>query len=161
MVIDYDENMGDMSGGNFSLNKKMISQQYFDFNNGDVCKGYGLKKDTLSPNVKVQIIFRILMMIMKRVMVMWLVDMVFKTATVSTKVMIKVTLMTLKGVSTRAMLVVDIVLWTDVLIYNIMVWNNWWMIMIGLMHIWMIFYRNDYVISGTGLLNSHTLLQDK
>ena len=36
--------MGDMSGGNFSLNKKMISQQYFDFNNGDVCKGYGFKK---------------------------------------------------------------------------------------------------------------------
>ena len=31
-----------MSGGNFSLNNHTLYQHYFDFNNGDVCSGYGI-----------------------------------------------------------------------------------------------------------------------
>ena len=31
-----------MSGGNFYLNNYNTPQQYCDFNNGDVCSGYGI-----------------------------------------------------------------------------------------------------------------------
>ena len=41
LVIDDDLYIGDMNGGNFSLNNHTLSQQYFDFNNGDVCSEYG------------------------------------------------------------------------------------------------------------------------
>ena len=36
--------MGDMSGGNFSLNNHTLYQQYCGFNNGDLCSGYGILK---------------------------------------------------------------------------------------------------------------------
>ena len=35
--------MGDMSGGNCSINNNTLSQQYYDTNNGDVSSGYGFK----------------------------------------------------------------------------------------------------------------------
>ena len=41
LVIDDDLNMGDMSGGNCSINNHTHSQQYYDSNNGDMSSGYG------------------------------------------------------------------------------------------------------------------------
>ena len=41
LVIGENLKMGDMSGGNFSMNNHTISQQYHDSNNGDVSSGYG------------------------------------------------------------------------------------------------------------------------
>ena len=41
LVIDDDLNMGDMSGGNCSLNNHTLSKQYCYYNNGDVSSGYG------------------------------------------------------------------------------------------------------------------------
>ena len=72
---------------------------------GDVSSGYVFKTTTLSPNVKIQVILRIWMGMLKRVM-----------------------------------LVVDMVLWTAILIKNRLVWNHWWMIIIGMIHIWMLLY---------------------
>ena len=40
MVVDDDLNMGNMSGGNCSLNNHTLSQQYCDYDNGDVSSGY-------------------------------------------------------------------------------------------------------------------------
>ena len=55
------------------------------------------------------------------VMVMWLVDVVFKTDTLSLNIVIQAPLRILVGMLTRVMLLVDMVLWTAILIYNIMV----------------------------------------
>ena len=41
LVVYYYLKMGDMSGGNFSLNNHSLSQQYFYSNNGDLSSGYG------------------------------------------------------------------------------------------------------------------------
>ena len=41
LVIYDDLKMFNMSGGNCSLNKHTLSQQYCDSNNGDVSSGYG------------------------------------------------------------------------------------------------------------------------
>ena len=68
---------------------------------------------------------------------------VLKTATLSPSVMIQVTLMILMGMLKIVMLLVDMVIWTDILIYNIMVWNTLWVIMIVLIQIWMRLYRID------------------
>ena len=64
--------MGDIIGDNFYLNKRTLSQQYFDSNNGDVSSGCVFKTATLYPNVKIQVPLIILMMMLKRVMVMLL-----------------------------------------------------------------------------------------
>ena len=49
LVVDDDLNIGDMSGGGFSLKNHTLSQQYCDPNNGDVSSAYGfLNSHTLS-----------------------------------------------------------------------------------------------------------------
>ena len=59
-----------MSGDNCYLKNNILYQQYCDTNNDDVTSEYGLCTATLSPNVKIKVHLRILMMIMKRVMAM-------------------------------------------------------------------------------------------
>ena len=58
---------------------------------------------------------------LKRVMVMWVVDMVFKTTTLIPNVNIKERLRIFMGMLTRVMLAVGMVLQTSILIYNIVV----------------------------------------
>ena len=41
LVIYDDLNMGDMVGGNFSMNNHTLSQKYFYSDNGGVSSGYG------------------------------------------------------------------------------------------------------------------------
>ena len=41
LIIADDLNMGDMSGGNYSMNNYTLYQQYYDYNNGYVSSGYG------------------------------------------------------------------------------------------------------------------------
>ena len=49
LVVDDYLNMGDMSGGNFSINNHALSQNYCDSNNGDVSIRYVfLNSHTLS-----------------------------------------------------------------------------------------------------------------
>ena len=60
----------------------------------------------------------------------------FLKATLSHNVMVQVTLIILMGILKRVMLVVDVVLWTSILIYNRMIWNHWWMIMLVLIYIY-------------------------
>ena len=94
-----------------------------------------LKTDTLSTYVRMQIHSRRLMGMLKLVMVMWVVDMVFKVATLSTNVKIKAPLRITMGESKMVMLVVDMFIWKERLIYNKMVWNHWWLIMIRILQI--------------------------
>ena len=41
LLIDADCNMGEMSGGDFSMNNHTLFQQYYDSNNFDVSSWYG------------------------------------------------------------------------------------------------------------------------
>ena len=66
------------------------------------------------------------------IMVVWVVDMVFKTDTLSPNFKIQLPLRILMGAFKRLVLVVYMVLWTATLIFNRTVWNNWWIITIGM-----------------------------
>ena len=72
-----------MSGGNCYPKKDTLSQHYCNSNNNDVSCGYVFKTAKISPNAKIQIPLRILMTRLKRVMLMWLVDMVLNRHTPS------------------------------------------------------------------------------
>ena len=78
------------------------------------------KTATLSPNGKIQVHLRILMMRLIRVMVIWVVGIVFKTATLITNAKIQVPSRILVGMFTRVVLLVYMVIWKAILIYNIM-----------------------------------------
>ena len=99
------------------------------------------KISTLYPNVNIKVRLIIFKMMLKMMVVMWVVDMGFKTATLSPKVTMQVPLRRVVGISTRAILLVDMVIWTAILIYKKMVCNNWWMTIIVLIQIWIRIYR--------------------
>ena len=104
------------------------------------------KTATLSPNVNIKVPLKRHTGMMKRLMVMWVVDMFFKSATLSPNEKIQLTLRISIGVLKIVMLVVNMVLWTSILIHNIMVWNNWWMIIIVMIQIWMIIQKMEMLL---------------
>ena len=99
-----------MSGGNFSLYKHTLSQQYCDSNNGDVSSGYVfLDSHTLS-QCEDPINFKNIYDDVEKVDGDVSSGYGFKTSTLSNNVNIQVPLIILMGSLTRVMLVVDMVL---------------------------------------------------
>ena len=76
-------------------------------------------------------------------MVMWVVDMVLKTDALSPNMTIQVALMILMGMLTRVMLLIFMVNGKSMLVYNRMVCNNWWIIVIELIHTLIRIFRMD------------------